>query len=145
MNVYLITNNVNGKIYIGKDESNSKKKYDNYYGSGKLIIRAIHKYGKNNFTKKILFETTDKIELSTKEKYFIELYQSQNIELGYNITKGGDGGQVQSNEELSIVAKKLWENEEYRNKQSVSRKGRSVWNAGKTNLYSLEYIEKLKK
>lgn len=55
MQIYKITNILNGKIYIGKDEfSNSE-----YFGSGKLIKRAIIKYGKKNFIKEIL---EDKIE-----------------------------------------------------------------------------------
>lgn len=42
--VYKITNNVNGKIYIGQKKS--EKLLENYWGSGKLIVEAIKKYGK---------------------------------------------------------------------------------------------------
>lgn len=52
--IYQITNNINGKIYIGKHET--FKIDDNYFGSGIKIQAAIKKYGLENFTKTILFE-----------------------------------------------------------------------------------------
>ena len=43
--VYIITNKINGKKYIG---SSRKSQIDeNYYGSGKVIKNALKKYGKN--------------------------------------------------------------------------------------------------
>ena len=42
--IYQITNNINNKYYIGKHITDNP--YDSYMGSGKAIIRAIKKYGK---------------------------------------------------------------------------------------------------
>ena len=50
MIIYLTTNNINGKKYIGLDTRNNP----NYYGSGTLITMALKKYGRKNFTKEIL-------------------------------------------------------------------------------------------
>ena len=50
--VYLITNNINGKKYIGLRSSSTFD--DSYWGSGKLIQKAIAKYGRENFTREIL-------------------------------------------------------------------------------------------
>lgn len=50
--IYLITNNINGKKYIGLRSSSTFD--DSYWGSGKLIQKAIAKYGKENFTREIL-------------------------------------------------------------------------------------------
>ena len=46
MIIYLTTNLINGKIYIGL-LTNLKKK--NYLGSGKILKKAINAYGKENF------------------------------------------------------------------------------------------------
>lgn len=45
MYIYLTTNTINGKKYIGMCTRDD----DWYFGSGKLIKSAIKKYGKENF------------------------------------------------------------------------------------------------
>ena len=93
MQIYKITNLINGKIYIGKDTVSDK----NYYGSGLLIKRSINKHGIENFKKEILEECNNNDELCIREKYWIEKYNSTNSQIGYNISKGGDGGDTISN------------------------------------------------
>jgi group I intron endonuclease len=141
MNIYKTTNLINGKIYIGKEESNKPK--PNYYGSGKLIRRAIEKYGVINFSKEILEYTEDKKYLHEREKYWIELYASKDLEIGYNISSGGDGGQTAASEKLSEIAKNLWLDDEYRRKQKISRTGRSIWNRGMKNAFTGETKNKM--
>ena len=48
--VYETTNLINGKYYIGVHRKNGK----NYLGSGKILIYAIKKYGRDNFMREIL-------------------------------------------------------------------------------------------
>jgi hypothetical protein len=91
MVIYEIKNNINDKIYIGKDTVNKKS----YYGSGLLVKRAIKKYSKENFTKKIIDTATTYDELSEKEKFWIKEFRKK-YDL-YNITDGGDGGDTLSN------------------------------------------------
>lgn len=93
MQVYKITNNVNGKVYIGKDTSDNP----NYFGSGLLIKRAIKKYGIENFEKEILTECDNHDYLCTFEKLWIKHFNSTDPSIGYNISDGGDGGDVLSN------------------------------------------------
>ena len=88
MFVYKITNNINNKFYIGKF-SRDISNFSTYWGSGKIIKRAILKYGLENFTKEIIDTIS---ELNEKEIYWIG-YTNATI-IGYNLTKGGDGGDL---------------------------------------------------
>lgn len=90
--IYKTTNLINGKIYIGKKVSTSF--VESYKGSGKLILAAIRKYGKENFICEILKWCNSLEELNNEEKYYINLYNSRDLSIGYNISKGGDGGDV---------------------------------------------------
>jgi group I intron endonuclease len=85
--IYKTVNSINGKIYIGKSNKNNST----YIGSGLKIKVAIKKYGRDNFTKEIL-EECDRTIVSAREKYWIQLYNSTNDAIGYNISAGGEGG-----------------------------------------------------
>jgi len=88
MVVYKTTNIITGKIYIGKDESNNPL----YLGSGRILKKAIKKYGKNNFIKEIIEECSSRESLNEKEIYWINKYNSTDPKIGYNIAQGGTGG-----------------------------------------------------
>ena len=88
MIVYKTTNLINGKIYVGQDESNN----DDYIGSGKIIKQAIKKYGIENFKKEVLEHCKTKKQLCNQEKYWIKKLDARNHEIGYNIQPGGEGG-----------------------------------------------------
>lgn len=88
--VYITTNNINNKKYIGKHKS--KVFDDSYLGSGILLRKAIEKYGKENFSIKILSVCNNLEELNMKEKEFIKKYDAVNSKAFYNIASGGDGG-----------------------------------------------------
>ena len=91
--IYKITNNINGKIYIGmtyrtiqerwKEHQNdcSRKQTEN-----RPLYRAMNKYGIENFSIEII-EKTDYPE--ERERYWIERLGS--FKYGYNATLGGDG------------------------------------------------------
>ena len=92
MYIYKTTNTVNGKIYIGKRIYNERS--DKYYlGSGIYLNRAIKKYGRINFTKEIIEWCTKDI-LSEREIYWIKFCNATNSKVGYNISNGGDGGNL---------------------------------------------------
>lgn len=114
--IYLITNLINNKIYIGKHITDDLN--DNYFGSGTVIKQAIKKYGLENFTKTYLLVKTDltKEELNSYERYYINLYKSK--ENGYNLTDGGDGGRTSG-----TFVKGHKDSEETKRKKSESHKG----------------------
>jgi len=91
MIIYKTTNIINGKYYIGKDINNSS----HYLGSGILLKKAIKKYGKENFIKEILEYCESSDVLDEREKFWIEELNS--INLGYNLTTGGTGGDTFTN------------------------------------------------
>lgn len=88
MVIYKVTNLINNKIYIGQDSKNKQ----NYFGSGKIIKKAINKYGIENFKKEILEICSNVDELNQAEKYWIEKLNSTNPDIGYNISFGGQSG-----------------------------------------------------
>lgn len=88
MIIYKTTNLINGKFYIGKDCKNNP----NYIGSGNNLLKAVKKYGIENFNKEILEYCTSNEELSEREKYWIEITNARGI--GYNIAEGGSGGKT---------------------------------------------------
>ena len=83
--VYKITNKINGKFYIGKHQTIDLN--DGYMGSGKLLKRAIAKYGMDNFTKEILHTFDNELEMNVKEKELVVI-----TETSYNLCEGGQGG-----------------------------------------------------
>lgn len=64
--IYKITNQLNGKYYIGRHAT--KDVNDCYMGSGTGIKNAIKKYGVENFTKEIIAETDSAEALWNLEK-----------------------------------------------------------------------------
>lgn len=87
--VYKTTNILNGKIYIGVHKTSNPD--DSYLGSGKLLLRSINKYGRENFVKEILFIFNDKESAYNKEKSIVNekfILKTTN----YNLKEGGIGG-----------------------------------------------------
>jgi hypothetical protein len=132
MQIYKITNLINDKIYIGKDTTDNK----NYFGSGLLIKRAIKKFGIENFKKEILEECDSNQELCEREKFWIKKLDSNNLKNGYNISEGGDGGDVVSNHP---------NRDEILKKMSKTMKERIFTDEHKENLSKNHYSKKYRK
>jgi group I intron endonuclease len=113
--VYVTTNLVNGKQYIG-DHTINKGKY--YIGSGNIMELAIQKYGAENFFKEILeWFPTRKEAFIAQEKYINEFNTlSPN---GYNISPTGG-----MNENGGLHS------EESKEKNRQSHLGQIAWNKG---------------
>lgn len=120
--IYKITNKINGKVYIGKHKTDNP--YDNYYGSGKVIKEAIKIYGKDNFTKEVLFIFDTEKEMNDKE---VELVNESFISTDktYNIGIGGEGGP-------HFLGKK--HTEETKQKISEKMKGNKISDEGRKKI-----------
>ena len=84
--VYKIINTLNDKYYIGVT---SIQRFNNgYYGSGKLIKRAVRKYGTDNFNKMILHEFDDEDRAYERERQIVDDTLVNNDKC-YNLIEGG--------------------------------------------------------
>jgi hypothetical protein len=84
--IYKITNNINGRYYIGRHATNNIN--DGYMGSGKGIINAIKKYGIESFTKEIIAESDSIESLWNLEKQIVN-ERIVKDPLSYNMAYGG--------------------------------------------------------
>lgn len=86
--IYITTNLVNGKRYIGQHKA--KKFTEDYKGSGKILRMAVLKYGYINFKVEMLEECNSSEDMNEKEKYWIKYYNAVDSEEFYNISAGGN-------------------------------------------------------
>lgn len=97
--IYKITNNKNGKVYIGQSIFKIEKRFKEHLADSKRpqksqrpFYYALNKYGKENFSLELI-EEVDNNKLNEREKYWIKYYHSyvgfENCN-GYNATLGGD-------------------------------------------------------
>ncbi len=98
MVVYRVTNTVNGKVYVGRTVQSVNSRWRQHVSDVRRytfpLHNAIRKYGPDAFIVKILYHAKTREELFKMETFFIVLHQSYLHENGYNMTLGGDGGEV---------------------------------------------------
>lgn len=98
--IYLITNLVNGKKYVGQTVTSIEERWRKHCSIAKTgkatgIDGAIAKYGEKSFSCKKIIECPVE-DLDELEQYYIDkynTYQGDNQDLGYNLTLGGQGKQ----------------------------------------------------
>lgn len=92
MIIYKITNQVNGKIYIGCTVAKLQRRWRQHVNvdRGYSLNLAIRKYGADSFSQEII-ETVDSLgKMFEREVYWIAFYKSNISGVGYNMTKGGE-------------------------------------------------------
>lgn len=104
--IYLTTNLINDKKYIGKHKYDKPEIDESYLGSGSILTKAFKKYGKSNFKSEIICCCETLKELNEKEQYYINLYNCVNNPEYYNITFGGAGGSAKGIYKHTEEAKK---------------------------------------
>lgn len=99
--IYCITNNVNGKQYVGQTNMTVRKRFNDHLRCGSsdedttsLLYRAMHKYGAEHFS----VETIETVSSSSREELKSILNDREIFHIaalntykpnGYNMTKGG--------------------------------------------------------
>jgi len=102
MFVYLLTNAINGKYYVGKTVSKNLNRYlsvkrwaaRHRKGYPMPVVRAMAKHGIENFFVDVLAIPENAEELDNLERIWIILLDSRNPKLGYNVLPGGDTGRL---------------------------------------------------
>jgi len=150
--VYILTNIVNGKQYIGITNSLAKRwnKHKNAKGGNTALYSAIKKYGIENF---IFTHFADAFDVECAKKIEIMLIKEHNTKSpnGYNLTEGGDGVNLPSDEarkRMSLSHKGKKQSEETKQKRSESLKkayaeGRHKGSKGKSWNLTEETKEKI--
>jgi hypothetical protein len=94
--IYKITNDVNGKVYIGKTLHSVEKRWKEHikdskreHNENRPLYRAMNKYGIDNFHIETIEECVEEL-VEEREVFWIKEYNSFGKN-GYNATIGGDG------------------------------------------------------
>ena len=148
--IYKFTNKLNNKVYIGKSVNVERRikrhlrefKYENIQC---YFYRAIRKYGIENFDYEIICECK-KENLDEMEKYYIHLYNSNNLKYGYNMTEGGDGalGTHCTEENRKKLSERMKENNPMKNGMSDEQK-KKISQSLKGRKMSKEFCKKTSK
>lgn len=90
--IYITTNMVNGKRYLGKKKFDDDEDWITYLGSGTVLQRAVKKYGAENFHRNIVYFCNSLEELNAAEydlSVYLDVVESDDW---YNLQYGGAGG-----------------------------------------------------
>ena len=126
--IYLITNLINGKVYVGQT-------WESVWGRWKRHIRdtktrklvhfhnAIAKYSPENFSVEVLDWAINQADLDDLETLWIIVLRSIDPKIGYNMTYGGRGGKHSKRvkEQQSATMKEAWADPEFRDKMLKSQ------------------------
>lgn len=106
--IYKITNDINGKTYIGKTDFSIEKRFKEHCQDAyrernekRPLYAAMRKYGIEHFHIELVEETDNPEE---REIYCIAYYKG--YEEGYNATLGGDGKRIYNH---NLIISKLKE------------------------------------
>lgn len=128
--VYLTTNLINGKQYVGEHSTN--KIDDKYLGSGRPYLKnAIKEYGRENFKREILEFFPTREEAFNNQEKWIKFYNTHVSKGGYNLSeKGGNncsgGISEEGRKRISESKKGKKTSLETRQKMSKAKIGKSL-------------------
>ena len=95
--IYLITNLINNKKYVGqtqqgREEKRRREHFVYTVNDNKILHNAIRKYGQENFEVKVIETDIPEELIDDREHYYIKYYNTFYLNgQGYNMTEGGQG------------------------------------------------------
>lgn len=144
--VYLRTNKINGKQYVGQTKDFKSRESDwrnlSTRYANKFLSKDRKEYGLNNFSTKILAEVHTREEAWKLEKKFIKELNTK-YPSGYN---RADGGKNSKGTKFTDEHKKLLskiKKEAHIVPKSAFKKGDEPWNKGVKNCFSDETIKNM--
>ena len=135
--IYLITNEVNRKGYVGKTSFSIERRWAEHLKAAKnpknvfALYVAIRKYGAEKFSIREV-ASCDEADLNDLEKHYIQyLGTFANSGHGYNMTEGGDGGSgyiftQEVRDKISRALKGKPKTEEARRNSGLARRGHKM-------------------
>lgn len=122
MHIYVITNRINGKIYVGQHNGNNLERYlaDKIRKAKKeprktMLYSAICKYGPTAFRITSLCQPVSIEQMDEMEQHYIRVLDAQNRDIGYNVFPGGHVG-----------ARGIKFSEDHKRKIGLKSKGRKI-------------------
>ena len=101
--IYLITNKLNGKQYVGQTTQAFKERIAQHkYHNALYVDHEIHKFGWENFGVEVIEECNTKEQLDEREMFWIAKLDTM-APNGYNLTAGGSGFQGRKHTPKSIA------------------------------------------
>lgn len=146
--IYITTNMINGKKYLGQRKF--YRNWQEYLGSGKSLVYAIQKYGKENFVRNIVCICNSLEELNQAEhdiSVFLNVVKSEDW---YNLKYGGDSMEGYSppqevREKISKANKgKPAPNKGIPMSEEAKRKQREAQSGEKSSWYGRKHTEEAK-
>lgn len=90
MIIYLYTNTINGKRYVGQTQREDKERISEHLRKNKTVFdKAVSKYGMDAFKYEVIDTAETTKELNEKERYWIKKLKTKHPN-GYNLTDGGN-------------------------------------------------------
>lgn len=142
--IYLLTNIINNKIYIGQTWLPLKIRMGadgKNYRNSKYLYSSIKKYGINNFKYKTLVFCETQKQADIVESLLINFYNSKNNKIGYNIKDGGSCGKHSIETKIKIsksIKNKVWSIKALINKSNSGK----AWLGKKRGKQSQDRINK---
>ncbi len=131
MEIYLLTNSTNGKLYVGQTTLSTKSRWARHVAGAKgglayPLYRAMRECGTDAFKVETLCHCPDKTSLDEAEKFFIWILGTRKPYFGYNLTLGGSPHNAEWKQKVSLSMKGRVFTDEHREKIRAAATGRKM-------------------
>lgn len=147
MHIYLITNLINDKKYIGQTIRKPKYRWaehiTNTLNPVMTVSYAMSKYGVENFIFEVIDECSSHDELNEAESYWIDFHNTFNGH-GYNMTSGGNLNTIVSEQtKIKLSKKTSGKNNGMYGKAHTDETKKKISDKNKGRVHSCETRKKL--